>query len=107
MSEKAAIQIHTDDQVATAISELLPGDPVRIRGVHDEYEMEVREHIPTGHKIALCDIALHEEILKYGEVIGGATQAIAAGHHVHMHNCFGLKARRFSGHGDAGENQHA
>lgn len=106
MSEKAAIQIHPDDQVATAIVELLPGESVKIRGVQDEYEIEAKEHILAGHKIALRDIALHEEIRKYGEVIGGATQAIAAGHHVHMQNCFGLKARRYSGQARVGGNDH-
>ncbi|WP_209019952.1 UxaA family hydrolase [Allopusillimonas soli] len=107
MTEKAAIQIRDEDQVATAITELLPGESVKIRGVRKEYEIQVMELIPTGHKIALRDIAHNEEILKYGEVIGAATTAIPAGHHVHMHNCFGLKARRFSGPSKPGESQDA
>lgn len=97
MSDKAAIQIRDIDQVATAIVELHPGDTVQIRGTGKQSTIDVKEHIPTGHKIALCDIAVNEEIRKYGEVIGAATADIPAGHHVHMHNCFGLKARRFSG----------
>lgn len=96
MTEKAAIQIRDIDHVATAITELSPNEIVKIRGVGDEYDVLVKELIPPGHKIALRDIALNEEILKYGEVIGSATAAIPAGHHVHMHNCWGLKARRFS-----------
>jgi len=100
LSNKAAIQIRDIDQVATAIVALQPGDVVKIRGVQEEYDLEVKEHIPTGHKIALQDIAVHEEIRKYGEVIGAATAPILSGCHVHMHNCFGLKARRFSGPAD-------
>lgn len=102
MTEKAAIQIRDIDHVATAITELLPNEIVKIRGVGDQYDVLVKELIPQGHKIALRDIALNEEILKYGEVIGSATVAIPAGHHVHMHNCWGLKARRFSD--SSGEN---
>jgi altronate dehydratase len=38
------------------------------------------------HKIALQDIAEGQEIYKYGEVIGYATQPIREGEHVHVHN---------------------
>lgn len=107
MTEKAAIQIRDIDQVATAIMELSPDDMVKIRGVHDEYEVLVKELIPVGHKIALRDMAMNEEILKYGEVIGSATSVIPAGHHVHVHNCRGLKARRYSGPSDSGGSQNA
>lgn len=107
MTEKAAIQIRDVDHVATAITELSPKETVKIRGVHEEYEVLVRERIPVGHKIALRDIARDEEILKYGEVIGSATSAIPAGHHVHVHNCRGLKARRFSGPSGSKENPDA
>jgi len=97
LTDKAAIQIRDIDHVATAINELLPNETVKIRGVGDEYEVVAKELIPVGHKIALRDIALNEEIRKYGEVIGSATSPIGAGHHVHVQNCRGLKARRFSG----------
>lgn len=107
MVDKAAIQIRDVDQVATAIVALSPNDTVKIRGVHQEYEVLVKEAIPVGHKIALRDIALNEEIRKYGEVIGSATSAIAAGQHVHVHNCRGLKARRFSEPSESGGNQNA
>ncbi|MCC2596756.1 UxaA family hydrolase [Pusillimonas sp. MFBS29] len=103
--DKAAIQIRDVDHVATAIHELLPGELVKIRGALEEYEVPVHELIPTGHKIALRDIALNEEIIKYGEVIGSATSAIGAGHLVHVHNCRGLKARRFSGPSQTGGKQ--
>lgn len=42
--------------------------------------------IPAGHKIAARNIAAGEAITKYGYPIGRATQAIAAGEHVHSHN---------------------
>lgn len=104
MTDKVAIQIRDVDHVATATSELLPGDKVSIRGVHPDHQVLVHEVIPVGHKIALRDIAVNEEILKYGEVIGSAVAPIPAGHHVHVHNCRGLKARRFAGTSGSGDN---
>lgn len=43
--------------------------------------------IPFGHKAALRPIAEGEAVIKYGVTIGHATAAIAAGEHVHVHNC--------------------
>jgi altronate hydrolase len=48
--------------------------------------VEVTQRIQAGHKIALRDIAPHEPVLRYGSVIGFATQPIHAGAHVHTHN---------------------
>ncbi len=42
--------------------------------------------IPAGHKYALCDIAQGEYVIKYGEIIGRASQNIAKGEWVHTHN---------------------
>jgi hypothetical protein len=42
--------------------------------------------IARGHKIARRAIEAGEKILKYGAPIGSATQSIAAGSHVHVHN---------------------
>ena len=39
------------------------------------------------------DIALGENILKYGEVIGRATKDIRAGTHAHIHNIESLRGR--------------
>jgi altronate dehydratase small subunit len=49
--------------------------------------------IPFGHKIALVDIEADQPVIKYGEVIGLATEKIARGQHVHVHNVEGLKGR--------------
>ena len=46
----------------------------------------VRDPIPSGHKLALRSIAVNEPVRRYGQVIGFATQPIAAGEHVHTHN---------------------
>jgi len=39
-----------------------------------------------GHKIALKPIEVGQKIIKFGVPVGSATQPIAAGAHVHMHN---------------------
>jgi altronate hydrolase len=45
-----------------------------------------RVDIPKGHKIALRDIAISENIVKFGFPIGRATAPIHTGDHVHTHN---------------------
>ncbi|WP_435170304.1 UxaA family hydrolase [Falsirhodobacter sp. 1013] len=55
--------------------------------------MTAAEAIPAGHKVAIRPIAGGEAVLKYGQVIGVATQAIAAGAHVHVQN-LGMGAHR-------------
>ncbi len=42
--------------------------------------------IPLGHKVALRDLAPGADVIKYGEVMGRASAAIAAGKHLHVHN---------------------
>lgn len=43
--------------------------------------------ISMGHKIAQVDIAAGAPVVKLGQFIGSATCDIAAGQHVHSHNC--------------------
>lgn len=44
------------------------------------------EDIPVGHKVAVRAIAAGAPVRKYGEVIGIASDDIAVGAHVHVHN---------------------
>ncbi len=44
------------------------------------------DNIPAGHKIALKDIKKNEFVVKYGQIIGRATQDIKKGEWVHSHN---------------------
>jgi altronate dehydratase small subunit len=77
------------DNVATALRELLPGEVIEI----DDVQVTVATRIPFGHKVALADIAPNEPVLKYGEAIGLAAGAIAAGQHVHTHNVESQRGR--------------
>lgn len=84
MEQRVAFQIDLRDNVATALTELNSG-PVLIRGDLIQNIVDAVEHVPKGHKIALRDIECGEDIIKYGVVIGRATQSISKGKWVHLH----------------------
>lgn len=74
------ILLNPADNVAVARSAIRPGETSAIDGVNP------LRMIPRGHKIALKSIAKGEAVMKYGQIIGFATQDIPAGDHVHVHN---------------------
>ncbi|MFL6721968.1 MAG: UxaA family hydrolase, partial [Sphingomonas sp.] len=49
-------------------------------------QIEVREDIPNGHKIALRDMPAGATVRKFGWPIGELTTAVVAGGHVHTQN---------------------
>jgi len=75
-----AIRIHAADNVVIARRQLLGGTVLAEEGV------TVAGLVPPGHKIATRAIAVGEPVRRYNQVIGSATQPIAAGQHVHVHN---------------------
>ncbi|MCM1042671.1 MAG: altronate dehydratase family protein [Corallococcus sp.] len=75
---KNSIKINPLDNVAVALCNLNCGQTVE--GV------TLAEDIVKGHKFSLRNIDCGQDVVKYGEVIGVATQHIAAGSHVHTHN---------------------
>jgi len=87
-----AIVLSAEDNVATALGETKKGDIVTIKN-GEEMKVSITQDIPYGHKFAIRDIKKGERIMKYGEVIGGATSDIARGDHVHVHNIESLRAR--------------
>jgi (2R)-sulfolactate sulfo-lyase subunit alpha len=83
-----------DDLVGVAVHDIEPGPAVRGRVQNGPaLELAVTQPVPLGHKVALRDIAAGQPVVKYGVVIGRATQDIAAGDHVHVHN---LKGERWT-----------
>ena len=63
-----------------------------------------RDRIPAGHKVATRAIAKDAPVRRYNQIIGFATQPIAPGQHVHVHN---LEVRDFSRDYRFGETYHA
>jgi altronate hydrolase len=82
-SERRAILLRGDDNVAVAARPIPKGT---VLGFEDGREVEVREPIGLGHKVALADIEHGRPVRKYGQIIGFAAQMIPAGSHVHVHN---------------------
>jgi altronate hydrolase len=80
------LRLDDDDNVAVALRALEPG-PAALAG----RTVVLVEAIPYGHKVALAPIGAGEAVIKYGEPIGRATAAIAAGAHVHVHNVVGYR----------------
>ncbi|ESQ93068.1 altronate hydrolase [Asticcacaulis sp. AC460] len=76
------LRVHENDHVAVALGDLVAGETVTTGGV----SVTLTTDVPKGHKIALYDIPACQAVLKFGFVIGRATQAIAAGEHIHSHN---------------------
>jgi len=79
-----------EDDVAVALRDL-PQGPAALP---DGGTLHLLQAIPLGHKVARRAMAPGHHIRKYGAAIGEATEAIAAGAHVHVHNLRSLRARR-------------
>ncbi len=80
-----ALWLASQDNVAIAKTPLRPGT-VLVHDAAGDVRVPIRQFIPAGHKIALCDLAPDAPIYRYGQVIGFASAPIAAGDHVHTHN---------------------
>lgn len=74
------IRIHPQDDVVIARQQLLGGTRIESESI------TVSGLVPPGHKIAVRAIAAGAPLRRYNQIIGTATQAIAAGQHVHTHN---------------------
>lgn len=82
MSEVPALVISARDNVATALQPLEAGQVITL----GNESVTVAEPTPRGHKIALRLIRKGEDVVKYGNTIGTATDDILPGAHVHTHN---------------------
>lgn len=76
------IKIHSQDNVAVALTDIAAGSVVTI----DNDSVTLGGDIVRGHKFALRAIAKGENVVKYGLPIGHALADIAPGEHVHAHN---------------------
>jgi altronate hydrolase len=74
----AYLRLHPTDNVVVATADLSPGDIVD--------DVKIIRRIPRGHKAAVRPIPKDTPALKFGQIIGFATQDIAPGDWVHEHN---------------------
>lgn len=77
-TETSTIKLHAEDNVILASRSL--SEKTELNSV------SLQNDIPAGHKIALEAIGKGDPVRKYGQIIGYASQPIAAGEHVHTHN---------------------
>lgn len=78
-SEPRTLRLNAKDNVIVAVDAVPHG--ITARGV------TAAARIPKGHKMSAAKIAKGEPILKFGQIIGFATEDIAPGAHVHTQNC--------------------
>jgi altronate hydrolase len=77
---KDYIRLDPDDNVVTATR------PLEV-GVEVAEGKSTTQLIPSGHKVATRAIPKGDQIRKYAQMIGVASDHIAPGEHVHVHNC--------------------
>lgn len=78
--QPTTLVLNATDNIAVALRNLEVGTDTP-QGV------SIIRRVPRGHKFALRPIAAGEPIVKFGQIIGFASQAIAPGDWVHEHNC--------------------
>ena len=88
-----AILLAPQDNVATALRAIAAGEIVRARCGERVVAVEAAEPVPLCHKISLARIGAGEAVVKYGEPIGLALEAVGPGRHVHVHNMRSARGR--------------
>jgi (2R)-sulfolactate sulfo-lyase subunit alpha len=84
-----------EDTVAVVVVEGVRGGTAMTGWIMDEdrtIDLEARQDIPIGHKVALKDMAPGDTVVKYGIDMGKVTAAIRKGEHAHVHN---IKTKRW------------
>ena len=80
ITQSQAIRLHSADNVVIALADLAAGTAPEALG------LALPGPVPRGHKMATGPIAKGQNVIRYGQIIGVATEDIAAGAHIHSHN---------------------
>ena len=78
-----ALVINESDNVAVILEDVAQEGAIYLP---DGREIKAASDIPYSHKVALRRFERGEDIVKYGEVIGQASEDIGEGDWVHTHN---------------------
>ena len=84
-----------EDTVAVVVVEGVKSGTAITGWIMDEdrtVQLEARQDIPIGHKVALRDMAPGDTVLKYGIDMGKVVAPIQAGDHAHVQN---IKTKRW------------
>ncbi len=90
-----ALKVNDNDNVATIFAQgICDGERIVIldKAGHRD-SATVTGDVPYGHKVAVRDIRLGEDIIKYGQAIGIATRDIKKGEYTHVHNLESKRGR--------------
>lgn len=79
---KEIIKINEKDNVVVALRDLAKAEIIEVDGK----QIEIKEEVKRGHKIAITDLSIDENVVKYGYPIGHAIKNISCGEWVHTHN---------------------
>lgn len=93
MSFKRGLILSPKDNIVNALEEVLPGQEIEASLGKERITLHAIERIPFGFKVAMTDLARGEPVVKYGEMIGRASQDIRKGGLVHIHNLEGARGR--------------
>lgn len=92
--ETRALIMDAKDNVAVAIRDLDAGETLQIATPDGTRRTVITvEPIQFGHKLSTTNIGEGDQVIKYGERIGRATQFIPAGSHTHIHNVTSQRGR--------------
>jgi (2R)-sulfolactate sulfo-lyase subunit alpha len=83
------------DTVAVVVVEGVKAGQSLTGWIMDEDRMvdvQARQDIPIGHKVALKDMSPGDTVVKYGIDMGRVVAPIKAGEHAHVHN---IKTKRW------------
>jgi len=79
---KQFLQIHPDDNVLAALTELPKGTNI----VHNGKNFNLTVDVKAKHKFTITDIAPNDEIVMYGALVGKATKPITQGEPITTEN---------------------
>ncbi len=79
ISAARILRLNAADNLIVAV------DAIELGATADGVVATVR--VPRGHKMATAKIAKGEPVLKFGQIIGFASEDILPGAHIHTHNC--------------------
>lgn len=84
-----------NDSVGVIVVEgITAGDALEgwIMDQQKDIQIQAKDDIPIGHKLAISDLAEDDTVIKYGTDIGRVVAPISVGEHVHVHN---VKTKRW------------
>ena len=90
--QASALCLHDGDSVAVVTTAGQAGQSCLVTLPGRSLRITLRDALPFGHKVAISALSKGQAVVKYGQAIGVANQAIDVGEHVHVHNIVGQRS---------------